>query len=441
MTNKSNDMDVAALEMDAEELCLESRDFLLSREPIVNLKQELAGYQLLFRDPVSYEPSAEDSRSVTQHVVDFSTELALRNVIGSALAFIDVDAGILMTEAIFLLPRQRVVLTIPGTLELTPDLMVLIAKFVTAGYTFAMADVVGESERNEMLEPLIEIVKIDISQLSSAQLLVLRHGFMKKGKKLLVEKIDTVDQFEMCSKFGFDFYQGYYFAKVDVRNGKKATQLSDHVMRILALILSGGNNFEIVRSIEENAVLKEMLLHLVNTPIFGFRRHIDTLDYVLLVLGHLQLKHWLQVLLYADQGRLRGVPCSPLLIMAATRGKMCELLAQAIEPGNSCNPDVAFTVGVLSLADVLFNRDLTSIVDQIGETQEVRDALISRTGGYGNLLRLVEMNEQAALFDTHQLSQLLDHFSLSNETFFNIQKEAVAWGGNIFEHMGNETVK
>jgi len=102
---------------------------------------------------------------------------------------------------------------------------------------------------------------------------------------------------------------------------------------------------------------------------------------------------------------------------------------------------VAFTVGVLSLADVLFNRELVNIVDQIGESEEVRDALISRSGGYGDLLRLVEMNEQAAIFDTHQLSQLLERLELSNETFFNIQKEAVAWGGNIFEHMGNETVR
>ena len=434
-------MDSAALGTEIDELCLEDREFLLSREPIIDVKQELAGYQLLFRDPYNYQVGAEDPRSVTQHVVDFSTELALRNVIGSSMAFINVDAGILMSDAIFLLPRQRVILTIPGSLELTPDLMVLIAKFVTAGYSFAMADITAESERSEMLEPLIEIVKIDSRQLSTAQLLVLRHSFMKKGKKSLVEKIDTFDQFERCSKLGFDFYQGYYFAKSDARNGKKATQLSDHVMRILGLILSGGNNFEIVRSIEENAVLKEMLLHLVNTPIFGFRRHIDTLDYVLLVLGHLQLKHWLQVLLYADQGRLRGVPCSPLLIMAATRGKMCELLALAIPASIFSNPDVAFTVGVLSLADVLFNRELVNIVDQIGESEEVRDALISRSGGYGDLLRLVEMNEQAAIFDTHQLSQLLERLELSNETFFNIQKEAVAWGGNIFEHMGNETVR
>ena len=128
------------------------------------------------------------------------------------------------------------------------------------------------------------------------------------------------------------------------------------------------------------------------------------------------------------------------MIMAATRGKLCELLAQAANPRRLSKSDTAFTVGVLSLTDALFNIDVADIVEQIGVSLEIREALLSRTGFFGNLLRLVEYSENPDSFDLQLLNQLLGKLQLSREAYYRAQKEAFDWGGSISVNMSNESI-
>jgi len=422
-----------AAKMEEVDLSVQEEGFFLFRQPILNGRQQLVGHALLFCSGTSDDGNADINTSV----VEQACEVGLRDVIGSSLAFVHVDTAILMSELPFTMPRQRVVLELLESVPLTPEIMDRLALLLAAGYRFAIGNVVAESAWTELLLPLVEMVKVNVLQMSAKEIAALSQSFQSKGKKLLAENVDTPEKFETCSQYGFIYFQGYHFARPELIPHRQASVLSVHVMEILTLIVRGDNNFEIVRSLNKDTAIRLMLLHLVNTPLCGFRRHIDSLDHILLVLGHRQLKHWLQVLLYANQGGQRGVVCSPLMILAATRGKICELLAGNIS--GHANSAVAFTVGMLSLSDILFNRSMADILDQLGEQAEVRGALISRDGFYGDLLRLVELSEQASTSEADQLHQLLDQLQLSRQDFFNAQKEAFAWGDNIAEHMGDQS--
>jgi len=140
----------------------------------------------------------------------------------------------------------------------------------------------------------------------------------------------------------------------------------------------------------------------------------------------------LHIVLYANR---LGAACSALMTLAATRGRLCELLAEAIQPRCYIKPYVAFTVGALSFADVVLNLDVANIVDQIGESSEVCGALNARAGVYGDLLTLVELYEMPELFDADKINRLLDQFQLSKREFFHMQKQAFSWGSSISEYM------
>ena len=109
----------------------------------------------------------------------------------------------------------------------------------------------------------------------------------------------------------------------------------------------------------------------------------------MILLGRRQVQRWLQLLLYA---RLTpgNVFASPLLQLAATRGKFLELLAA----GNKTLEDHGFLTGIMSLIDALLGVPLAEILDGLPVADEVRVALQGRHGKLGCMLTLAEALER-----------------------------------------------
>jgi c-di-GMP phosphodiesterase len=416
-----------------EEEAIEIEAFYLSRQPILNRKEELIAYALLFytHDSESY---AGDALSLTATTVDDADEVGTRRIIRSSQAFMSVNPEVLMGNTIFTLSRQRLVMEIPGSIELTDELLSRIATFTTAGYQFAIADVTELSPRIDKLMPFAKVIKINVTDMAEDNIAALGKYFKSKHKLLLANGVDTDDKFNICKKHYFDLFQGFFFTRPDKNAVERPSQLTLRSIFLLTMILNGENNFEIVQNIDQDPLLKKMLLHLLNSPLHGLPRKIESLDHLLLVLGHRILKRFLQMVMYAKPDEP-----SPLLTLAATRGKMCELLAENAPTHFKIKPHVAFTIGVMSFADALLHLDIAKVLNQIGETDEVCDALLSHSGDYGELLELVALYDAPQLFDTEKIDQLLDKFALTTLDFFSLQQQAFSWGESIAEHIATKS--
>ncbi|MDY7578402.1 EAL domain-containing protein [Herbaspirillum sp. RTI4] len=411
------------------------KDFFLARQPIVTRSQALMGYELLFRNAATGGAVISDDMSATAAVIAHAAELGLNNVIGNLYGFINVDAAVLMSDFIHFLPRDKIVLEILETVQVTPTLVKRVKQLAQAGYRFALDDVVAESKDIEQILPWVEIIKIDILAVSPGKLLELCIYFTKAKKKLLAEKVETRAQFDECLAFGFDYFQGYYFAKPFILQGKKLESSSLIIMHILTLVVRNVDNAEIVRFIKKDMALSLTLLRLVNTPVYGLKKHIDSLGHALIMLGRLHLKRWLQILLFAstDQGKIHQL--SPLLILAATRGKLLELIAEKRYPAHATMSETAFTVGILSLIDVLFGMPMVSLLKEISVSDEIRAALMDRSGFLGAILELAEYVEGDGA-DQSKFKDLLSQSGLSTEEFYEIEKAAFAWSNDIVSKTG-----
>jgi EAL and modified HD-GYP domain-containing signal transduction protein len=166
------------------------------------------------------------------------------------------------------------------------------------------------------------------------------------------------------------------------------------------------------------------LLRLVNTPAVGAHVRIDTLGQALLVLGRRQLQRWLQILLYVQPESAQQFT-SPLLQLAATRGKLIELMTQTLHPGQRTRADVGFTVGIMSLMDALFSVGMDDLLGRVKVRGEVRDALLLRRGDYGNMLSLVERLENPQ--SGPGLTDMLQAIHLSATQLNAIQLSAFEW--------------
>jgi EAL and modified HD-GYP domain-containing signal transduction protein len=404
------------------------REFFLARQPILDRHQELVAYELLFRRTGPQPVSAEDSRGAAS-VIAHTAELGIENVIGQVLGFFNVDYPLLMDGLVDFLPSEKVVLEFPQTGKITPELVRRVSEMVNAGYRFALDDVMTFSEYIKPLLPLIEIVKIDTSVMTRADLAILANQFKQANKLLLAEKVETIEQFRNCEDLGFDYYQGYYFLKPDILSGKKLTTSQLTIMHLITLTAREADNAEIERSIKKEVSLCLSLLRLVNTSGMGVTKSIHSLSEALVVLGRRQLQRWLQIQLYVGSHASPHFS-SPLLLLATTRGKLLELVARKLEPSNKTVADVAFTVGILSLLNALFGQPMEKILSQTVLSKDISEALLYRAGFYGDLLKLSEYlekpNEASRL-----LAPLLLKLNLPMEELYPLQLEAFEWSNSL----------
>jgi c-di-GMP phosphodiesterase len=400
--------------------------FFLARQPILNRDQQLVAYELLFRDTHCDAADFTDGAAATAAVIAHASELGMEQVVGRQLAYVNVDEVALLSDFIRFLPNHRVVLEILETVPATSAVLARVRELRQAGFKFALDDVVAMSPDVRQLAPLVDVIKIDIHALRAGELGELTRALAEAGAggKLLAEKVETLAQFELCLGMGFTFFQGYYFARPAILSGKKIAPSELAILELLNLINAEADNTQIEGRIKHDALISINLLRLVNTPAVGARTRIDTLGQALIVLGRRQLRRWLQILLYVKPGAAQQF-ASPLLQLAATRGKMLELLTERLRPGQRTSADIGFTVGIMSLMDAMFSVPMRDVLASIQVQDEVRAALLSREGDFGRMLILVESVEGAA--SSAELSGELDALGLTAADLNAIQIAAFEW--------------
>jgi EAL and modified HD-GYP domain-containing signal transduction protein len=411
---------------------LRVREFYLGRQPILDRNQGLFGYELLFRNAPVGPAHVTNDLSATAAVIAHASQLGMEKTIGDALGFVNVDADVIMSDIFSFLPREKVVLEMINSMQVTPQVLERIKELVGHGFSFALDDVSGESAVVAELLPLVEYVKMDVRTIPLSTLMKLAPRFRLDKKKLVAEKVETREEFKNCLDLGFDYFQGYYFSKPVIMSGKKLSPSQLAVMELMTLVTSDADNKEIERAIKRDVSLALNLLRLVNTPAVGARQRIDSLSQAVTILGRRQLQRWLQIMLYAEPSK-RGHSMTPLLMLATTRGRLLELLAGKLRPSQRNVADVAFTVGIMSLMDTLFGIPMSEILAQIPVSDEVADALQHRAGFFGDLLKLAECIERLEELGDHIVPTLRD-LAMSTDELVELEMAAFEWSDNVVRY-------
>jgi len=420
-----------AASLDHANFPLRVRDFYLGRQPVLDRNQALFGYELLFRSKRQGEAD-ETGLTATAAVIAHAAQLGLARAIGDATCFLNVDAEVLASDIFAFLPRERTVLEIVAGVVPDDALLARMRALAGHGFRFALDGIDGDSLRLQRLLPLTAFVKLDLRTVPPAQLPNLVRRLHDMEKTVVAEKVETRDAYQAALDLGFDYFQGFYFARPAVLGGRKLSPSQLAVIDLMKLVVSDADNADIERAVKRDVTLALNLLRLVNTPAVGAVQRIDSISQALLLLGRRQLQRWLQIMLYAEPAT-RGHNQTPLLMLATTRGRLMELLAQRLRPGQRVAADVAFTVGIMSLMDTLFGIPMTDIVEQVPVTDDVHQALVGRTGFYGELLRLAESIEQAD-DSTELVLPTLQQLQISGDDMIELEMSAFQWSDSVVRY-------
>ena len=400
----------------------------LGRQPILDREQRLHAYELLFRSGSRNFAEVTDGVQATATVIaNAFSELGIEAALGSHRGFINVDEAFLFSDMLELLPRHAVVLEILETVPPTPAVVERCAALKAAGFTLALDDVIQLEPEFADLLALVEIVKVDIQPLSRVQLMQLVMKLKPLGKQLLAEKVDSREQMEQCQKLGFSLFQGYYFAKPTIIAGKKLDHSQLSLMKLMGLLLSDADTAELEAALKPEPGLSINLLRMTNSVGAGCTEKITSLGHAITLLGRRQLQRWLQLLVFASGSQ--GNTDNPLLMMAATRGRLMELLAGEVRPGDSILSDQAFMAGIMSLMPALVGLPIAEVIAPLSLTANVRDALCDGGGLLGALLHIAECSENG---DIAALSKALAELpALSPKAINRAQTQALQWANDI----------
>ncbi|MBV8659944.1 MAG: EAL domain-containing protein [Burkholderiales bacterium] len=403
--------------------------FFLGRQPIVGRNQELVAYELLFRSGHDNHAQVADdvaaSAAVMQHAF---TGLGLQAVLEDKLGFINLSESLLMSDVIEVLPRERVVLEILETVPLTPAVIERCRALRAAGYRLALDDVIRFDEAQRAILPLIEVVKLDILAMDREETERLVRALRPFNAKLLAEKIDSPLQHDFCRSLGCDLFQGYFFAKPTILTGRPVQPSSMMLLKLLGQVATDADTSELEETLKHAPDLTVHLLRLVNSVSFGVAHKVSSVRTAITLLGRAQLHRWVQIMVFAQQSGA-AVSSNPLVQTAAVRGRLMEDITLKLQPGNNPASDRAFMVGMLSLIDALFGKPMTEIIQPMNLEEDLRDALVSRTGSLGEMLKLVECLELADPDVTNAM--LINYPELDVDDLNAFQVEAMTWAGRL----------
>jgi EAL and modified HD-GYP domain-containing signal transduction protein len=404
-----------------------TQDIFLGRQPILNREQELVAYELLFRGGDHEDARFTDGHAATATVISHAfSHLGILSALGPYQAYINVDKNFLFDDAILLMPPSQVVIEVLEGNLVTPEVVERCAQLKELGYTIALDDFSRITEDYVPLIPFASIIKVDITLVTPELLPALVKQLRPLVPILLAEKVETKEEYARCQELGFDLFQGYYFARPTVITGKRLRPSQITTLRLISELAQDAETSEIEETLKEDPSLSVALLRLVNSVAISTQSNISSLRQALIILGRQQLARWLQLLLYSDPEHQN---VSPLLVMAALRGRFAELIASRINKNDVHMQEAAYMVGILSLTPSLLNQSMEDILPSLRLDTQIKEALLSGKGILGAILEMSELLESGEI---PACQECLHRLPLLNAEDLNTcHIEAMLWANKI----------
>jgi len=367
--------------------------YLIGRQPILDRGEEIKGFELLFRSDAAWGfAEVGDASQATAQVI-VTTLSGIESILGPHRGFINLDFNMLMSDVLEILPRERVVLELLETLSPTTDVVQRCRELKANGFTLALDDHLY-SPAFEELYRIVDIVKVDVQQVPDDRLEEMVHQLRAYPMTLLAEKVQSRTEYRRCLDLGFELFQGFYFSEPVLMEKRRFDDAGAVLLKLMYLLNEDAELDLIEQAFRSSPGLTYKLLLLMNSVLLGLREKIHTVRHAVVVLGRQQIRRWVQLALFASDDS-RG-PENPLVDMAAVRGALMEQLALCLPSRNEQQHlgEKAFMVGILSLLEVIYRISMDEVVTSVALSEDIRDALVSRTGELGELLEATEMIER-----------------------------------------------
>ncbi|RJG01202.1 EAL and HDOD domain-containing protein [Noviherbaspirillum sedimenti] len=397
----------------------------LVREPLLDPKQRVLGYELSWRRPDGSVGAVADVEAIdlVRVAAECLCDADGNWLLGENLLFIQAGPALLAELALGALPPHKTVLCMLSQDLANTEHAAALQALRSAGYGIALRDAEALLHDKNLLL-LASWVEIDFGEAAFASQARI-HGALKQSTIRMVGRgISNWKEYDSCAALGVDAFVGNLYASQ--RPGTQSTGLNPVQSMILQLMDMVRKNTD-VRQLEallkRDAALSYKLLTYINSAGFGLGTEIQSLRHAVTMLGYSPLYRWLSVLLATASTSAQ----SPVLMQTAVvRGRFVELLGTSLLPKNEA--ENLFVAGMFSLLDRLLGMPMETVLENIPLTEQVNEALLKRQGIYGPFLTLAEACEQG---NTGAIGALADSLFVSPAQVNEAHLSALAWAQSL----------
>ena len=396
---------------------------LVARQAILDCNKNTYGYELLYRDSLENafnhsKPEQATSQVILQnHVLGDLTLLCCNKK-----AFINFDERSLLSKLPLMLDKNEIVVELLETINVTHDVIDVVAALYNKGYTLALDDY-DFSLKWEPLFPYISIIKVDVEDISFEQIASLKKSafVVEKKIKIVAERIETNEQFSALTEIGVDYFQGYFFHKPEIKAGYYIEPIKLNLLRLFTEACMPCMDFNTVAQIISHDVsLVNGTLKLVNMKTEQDRVEITSIKQAVTFLGSDKIKQFIAIIAMSN---LSTDGANELLTESLVRGKMMECIAQT--PAFSTIKEVAFMTGMMSHIDAILNCPLDNIIMDLPLAKEIKDALINKEGLLSEALDIAtyfECSEAQA-----DISHIMFKHDISEDALLDDYHDSLKW--------------
>ncbi len=372
--------------------------FLIAKQPIFDKEGRIVAYEVYLRkkdNMLEYPKEVPYNRSA-YIIVEILTEHGIDRVGEGKKVMLNVSVDALLNRAFENLPPEKLIFELlkpqiqVGEVTLGQALKSM-SRFKEAGALFASYYELLEDERYQKFVEESFLISVDFPHLKDKRIEQLK----AKGKRIIVTKIETKEQYEKALKVG-DFFEGNYLESPYIlKEFEIAPYLKTTLLRLMSLVHSAQSTKEIAEFISYDVGLTAKLLRFVNSAYFSPIQEIKSLEQACSMLGLKNIKNFIFLLAMNDY---ISVENSNLWKKSLVRALLAKSIAERIAPRLE---DAAYLVGLFSLIDEILDVDKISFLKDIhmdkliidgytGENKELRqilDVVSQLEEGYSEILK------------------------------------------------------
>ena len=368
------------------------QNIFIGRQAIYDKQLKVSAYELLSRSNSEHNKAFvgehNANHATTIVMLNALTEIGLQQLVGKHPAFINLTYDFLISEDAFPDLHNQLVLEILEDVAVTDELVTAVKKLSDSGYMIALDDFIYHDKMLPLVE-IADIIKIDILQLDEQGIRDHVKKLQQYNVRLLAEKVETPEEYELCKELGFDYFQGYFFCKPKIVEGHRAPENRITIINLLAKLQDPEVRIEELEElISHDLALAYRLLKYINSAAFAMRREINSIHHAIVMLGLNTIRSLANLMLMSN---INDKP-PELFVLAIIRARMCEELALHI---NKKRKDTFFTAGLFSVIDALMDSTMEDVISQLPLSSDLNEALLEQKGIMGEALKCCIAFERA----------------------------------------------
>ncbi|HYV62421.1 MAG TPA: HDOD domain-containing protein [Bryobacteraceae bacterium] len=401
-------------------------EVFIARQPIFDRKRQVWAYELLFRSSATQTQfdGTEASSATRQVISNGMLSIGFDQLLRGKHACINFGREMLLQDWHSTLPKECTVIELTEDVEPDDDVLAAVRAMRKQGYRIALDDF-RPGPRMDALIELADLIKVEMHTPKAQQEVMLRE-FHARGIRMLSEKVETDADYRWALRAGYDYFQGHFFARPVVLQGKQIPAVKLHCLRLIQEAHRPELDFaRLTALISQDVSFSYKLLRYANSARFGRQSKIHSIRRALVVLGEYGIRKWIAI---AALPTIAEDKPGELITQSLVRGRFCELLGQASGEGVE---DQAFLVGLFSMLDALLDRPLDDALSELGLAPPL-DAVLRGQAPEGNVLNTIyNLMRRYEMADWNEVERLAGHLGTPPDLVGAAYREALPWADEV----------